>query len=372
MPQTSDPVSRGRTQVAKPLAAVSAGLTAATTSTRTKPRLSAAITSAERRKSAKLTSTVDVLAKVPCQVGIEKRTVSVRHISTKPKSQPLKPHLSKEPSEKPTAKEISEDNSTPPPVGSGSAATDILSESGDVNPSSKVTTQDPSDALYAADALQVATQTYPWLYMSSMLDACFTEAERSAKKELDTLGNQVSQDEVDFADEKALYESQRLIEFCGELNSSTFAKEAPAIMQSFTAFGEICETIEAETLQLAMATPNLESEEPLQVYNAMMERLNDLQEQASELESSILSLTESNITSPVLVVSPEVGVIKIENEKTKKEDTNSAREQIIGVFVACLPVLRARKANLTMAQELIDSAQENLSLALRMESMGID
>ena len=75
----------------------------------------------------------------------------------------------------------SEDNSTPPPVGSGSAATDILSESGDVNPSSKVTTQDPSDALYAADALQVATQTYPWLYMSSMLDACFTEAERSAK-----------------------------------------------------------------------------------------------------------------------------------------------------------------------------------------------
>ena len=141
-------------------------------------------------------------------------------------------------------------------------------------------------------------------------------------------------------------------------------------MQSFTAFGEICETIEAETLQLAMATPNLESEEPLQVYNAMMDRLNDLQEQASELESSILSLTESNITSPVLVVSPEVGVIK--NEKTKKEDTNSAREQIIGVFVACLPVLRARKANLTMAQELIDSAQENLSLALRMESMGID
>lgn len=141
-------------------------------------------------------------------------------------------------------------------------------------------------------------------------------------------------------------------------------------MQSFTTFGEICETIEAETLQLAMATPNLESEEPLQVYNAMMDRLNDLQEQASELESSILSLTESNITSPVLVVSPEVGVIK--NEKTKKEDTNSAREQIIGVFVACLPVLRARKANLTMAQELIDSAQENLSLALRMESMGID
>jgi len=54
------------------------------------------------------------------------------------------------------------------------------------------------------------------------------------------------------------------------------------------------------------------------------------------------------------------------------EDTDSAREQIMGVFVACLPVLHAQKANLTMAQKLIDSAQENLSLALRMESMDID
>lgn len=68
-------------------------------------------------------------------------------------------------------------------------------------------------------------------------------------------------------------------------------------MQSFMTFGEICERTEAETLQLAMAEPNLESEEPLKMYNALMDRLDNLQEQASELESSILSLTESNITT---------------------------------------------------------------------------
>jgi len=146
-------------------------------------------------------------------------------------------------------------------------------------------------------------------------------------------------------------------------------------MQSFMTFGEICERTETETLQLAMAEPNLESEEPLQMYNALMDRLDNLQEQASELESSILSLTESNITPSVLVDSKfpsQVGAISADNKKAEMEGTNSAREQIIGVFMACLPVLRARKANLTMAQELIDSAQENLSLALRMESMGID
>jgi len=149
-------------------------------------------------------------------------------------------------------------------------------------------------------------------------------------------------------------------------------------MQSFMAFGEICEHTEAETLQLAMAEPSLESEEPLQMYNAMMDRLDNLQEQASELESSILSLTESNITTstPLVFVDTmapsQVGTTSADNKKAEMEDTNPAREQIMSVFMACLPVLRARKANLTMAQELIDSAQENLSLALRMESMGID
>lgn len=69
--------------------------------------------------------------------------------------------------------------------------------------------------------------------MSSTLDACFTKAEQSDKvrfaetlpssdphtyqRELDTLENQVSQNEADFADEKALYQTQRLIEFCDEL-----------------------------------------------------------------------------------------------------------------------------------------------------------
>ena len=103
---------------------------------------------------------------------------------------------------------------------------------GDVNPSS-----DSLNVPHAVDALQVAAQTYPWLYMNSTLDACFTKAEQSAKvrftktlpssnphayyRELDILENRVSQDEADVADEKALYEIQRLIKFCHELTSST-------------------------------------------------------------------------------------------------------------------------------------------------------
>jgi hypothetical protein len=49
---------------------------------------------------------------------------------------------------------------------------------------------------------------------------------------------------------------------------------------------------------------------------------------------------------------------------------NTAREQIISIFAACLPVLKARIANLSMAQDLVDSALENASLSLQMESLG--
>ena len=52
-------------------------------------------------------------------------------------------------------------------------------------------------------------------------------------------------------------------------------------------------------------------------------------------------------------------------------ETTEAHSQVSSVFASCLPVLRARIANLTMAQELIDTALENVSLGLRMESMGI-
>jgi len=81
----------------------------------------------------------------------------------------------------------------------------------------------------------------------------------------------------------------------------------------------------------------------------------ELQAEASDLESSILKLTSSTPTNDDAATEP-----------------SSARGQIIGVIAACLPVLHARIANLTMAQDLIDSAQENLSISLRMESLGLD
>ncbi|KAF5364069.1 hypothetical protein D9756_000163 [Leucocoprinus leucothites] len=349
MPQSSsDSVSRGRIPVAKPLAAAGDGPTAQTASmgAEAKPQLSAAailanpLTNTGIEPPSSLLA-VDIATKVPRQAD--------------PPKAPLKQG----------AKALSEETDTPlhvleanknefvqPPVDS-KAPQDTPERREDESLAHSSTTDGPSVVPPTADPLQ---------------------------KELDDLERQVTQDETALADEKVRYDSERLIEFCDELGSNLFAKEAPAVMQSFMSFGEICERVEAEALQLAMTTPSLESEEPLQVYSAMMDKLDELQEQASKLESSILRLTKSasGTTSSTHSLEqeslPNASADKDHDDKEKEqlaEDAVTAREQIIGVFAACLPVLRARKANLSMAQELIDSAQENFSLALRMESLGI-
>ncbi|KAF9448997.1 hypothetical protein P691DRAFT_590675 [Macrolepiota fuliginosa MF-IS2] len=401
--------SPGRTKATKPLA----GVAAPTASTRAKARTQVSAISAEKRPSASASAAAETSSTAAAATADETpraRTVprqarsgSAAEATTKPKSQPLRTSsLKKEPLKKSAIKDTSK------AATSSENATATVAVNSDENPPSPVVTHEepsqvagPSESTDSApsqsappvslppnvDPLQVAAQTYPWLYMSSTLDACFAEAEKTAGKELDELERTVTEGEAQLADEKLRYDSVRAIEFCDELGSDTFSKEAPAIMQSFISFGEVCERVEAEALQLAMSTPSLDSEEPLHVYGDMMDNLEQLQEQASELESSILRLTGSipETTESSSYTQPEPtqddserndngdeDEDAVEAKQKLAQDTNSARAQIVGVFSACLPVLRARIANLSMAQELIDSAQENFSLALRMESMGIE
>jgi hypothetical protein len=82
----------------------------------------------------------------------------------------------------------------------------------------------------------------------------------------------------------------------------------------------------------------------------------ELHAEAVKLESSILQLTSPRPSSP---------------SATTNSDPDTARSQILGVFSACLPVIRARISNISMAQDLIDGALENLSISLRMESLGL-
>ncbi|KAJ7129183.1 hypothetical protein C8R44DRAFT_850459 [Mycena epipterygia] len=210
-----------------------------------------------------------------------------------------------------------------------------------------------------SDSLQVAAQVYPWMYMTSTLDACFKSAETAAEKDLAARTKELSEEESDISDQRARLEAERNVEFYDELSTDKFATAAPSIMQAFLSHGDACTLLEAEALQLATGLPGLTEDDyysPMRPYNAMLDKLEDLQREKARLHTSIVGLTQEDAGA---------------GADTPEEDADqpSARAQMIHVFSACLPVLEARAANLEMAHELLEGAKENLAMSLHLESL---
>ncbi|KAF5387682.1 hypothetical protein D9615_000750 [Tricholomella constricta] len=233
-----------------------------------------------------------------------------------------------------------------------------------------------------SDTLQVAAQLYPWLYMTSTLEACFQIAE----KDLAARSEHLASEESEISDQRIRFQAERTADFYDELSTDTFAETAPHLMQAFLAHGDACTRVEAEALHLATHGAREPDEDaPLRVYGAMLDSLEELHTEAVGLEASIVNLTLTTTTpesgsGPDPFAGPDPGredqgqdldANEGKNIEGESDADSSARTQIVGVFAACLPVLRARIANLSMAQELIDGAQENLSISLRMESLGL-
>jgi len=201
--------------------------------------------------------------------------------------------------------------------------------------------------------------------MTSTLDACFKNAEATATRELETRAEELDAEEAKIADQRERFEAERAIGILDELGSGVFAHEAPAVMQLFNSHGMSCDRIETEALKLSShGAPDTNEDEPLKVYNDMLESLEALQKEASNLQSLIIKLTDTPTTT-----STEESVTA--DRDTAHSTAVDPHSQIVGVFAACLPVLRARIANLSLAQELVHGLLENASLSLRMESMGL-
>ncbi|KAJ3533559.1 hypothetical protein NMY22_g7282 [Coprinellus aureogranulatus] len=242
---------------------------------------------------------------------------------------------------------------------------------------------DPS----SSEAPPIAAAEYPWLYMSSTLDACFqndspaTSTLPSTKLAIETSGDDSN------AEASTSQSNPEKLRFVDE-GSDTFAKNAPAIMQAFHTHGEACSLVEAEALKLALQGPEsnhtdeeddgYDDDAKLQVYRDMLEKLDKLHTEALSLESSLVELTESfpsaTTTSSTTnasdkLASPEPASEDITSEATNdtpqdpktgdKENEPTARSQILSLISASLPVIRARIMNISMAQELVDSALEN-------------
>ncbi|KAJ7098676.1 hypothetical protein B0H15DRAFT_772095, partial [Mycena belliarum] len=217
-----------------------------------------------------------------------------------------------------------------------------------------------------SDPLQVAAQVYPWMYMSSTLDACFKSAEAAAEarpsfasppatylySDLAARETELAEEEADLSDQRVRLEAERRVEFYDELATDEFASAAPSIMQAFLAHGDTCTQVEADALKLATRSAPAEEDyySPMRPYNALLDKLADLQRKEAQLHASIVALTQGD--------APE-----------DDGDEPSARAQLMHMFAACLPLLEARGVNLQMAHELLEGAKENLAMSLHLESL---
>ncbi|KAF7775692.1 hypothetical protein Agabi119p4_4085 [Agaricus bisporus var. burnettii] len=405
-PESQLPVSRGRAQTTKPLSATSthvspapvvtdaAGSETTAVATRHEPNVCQASDDAAKPKSQPLQATLT--QGHPNGIPPTKETSASYH-DEDPSPQPIESvlestgsiHISLSQREPPTGfatpppeplqVATPPQNPSSPPV-EDSQVQPNPSEATDYTLLSQPQPEPPTGfPVPPPEPLQITAQSHPWLYMSSTLEACFIDAETPMKKEQHESEPSVAKEDTPIDREKPRYDNERTIKFSDELASDTFIKEAPGLMQSFMTFSENSERVEAEALRLATSTPSLESEEPLSVYNAMMDKLGELLQQAERIQSAIQRLAMKSAgsggddrTSPSETDKNHDADGEQEHRPKLGQETDSARAQILGVFQACLPVLSARIANLSMAQELIDNAQENFSLALRMEDMGID
>ncbi|KAE9407232.1 hypothetical protein BT96DRAFT_914819 [Gymnopus androsaceus JB14] len=226
-----------------------------------------------------------------------------------------------------------------------------------------------------SDPLQVAAQQYPWLYMTSTLDACFKDAEKNAKSDIKVRSDALDQEEAGTSDQRTRLEAGQSIEFYDELSSDKFAKDAPKIMQTFLSHGDACTELEAEALRIASKDlSNIDFDSmivPLQEYNDVLDRLGTLLMEAFELESAILRLTVSTTSeSESEAVESSETETKQPSEDSKLPNLNKVltRSQIAPVFSACLPIVRARAGNIAMAQQLVEGAKQNLSMTIHLEN----
>jgi hypothetical protein len=73
-----------------------------------------------------------------------------------------------------------EDKAMHTPV-TAEALQDSLAEATEAEPAAKPNTTQTPVIPSTAEPLQIAAQTYPWIYMSSTLDACFAGSQKTAK-----------------------------------------------------------------------------------------------------------------------------------------------------------------------------------------------
>ncbi|EPS98734.1 hypothetical protein FOMPIDRAFT_1164819 [Fomitopsis schrenkii] len=125
--------------------------------------------------------------------------------------------------------------------------------------------------------------------MSASLENSYAASQRSAAAALEERRAELSAQEANIADARVRFDAERLVSFYDELLAPQVADAIASLVQGFLAHEEACSRTLAEALELAERPAN----ERLRItqFNDVLNELDQLLEEAGQLESSITAIS---------------------------------------------------------------------------------
>lgn len=147
-------------------------------------------------------------------------------------------------------------------------------------------------------------------------------------------------------------------------------------MQAFLTHGDNCSVAESEALKVATKEfdVNNDDDHPMDMFNIMLDRLG---------MSSSLNIVAYHLISPIIdgllqetrflqhAITQLISIDPYASFEGSSEAT-VARATIVPLFGSCLPALRGRKANLSLAQQLVEGAKEKFAMDIHLASLEFD
>ncbi|KAF9035044.1 hypothetical protein BDZ89DRAFT_1036335 [Hymenopellis radicata] len=203
----------------------------------------------------------------------------------------------------------------------------------------------------------VEAQAYPWMHMTSTLDACFKETESESTIE-DSVHTESEVEEEEILEHRVPLETEPPVHFQDDERPTQFTKDAPKIMQAFLTHGNNCSAAESEALKVATKEfdGNDDDDHPMDMFNIMLDRLDYLLQETQFLQTAITTL---------ISIDPYASF-------EGSSEATVARATIVPLFGSCLPALRGRTANLSLAQQLVEGAKEKFAMDIHLASLEFD
>ncbi|KAF4575223.1 hypothetical protein EYR40_005039 [Pleurotus pulmonarius] len=229
-----------------------------------------------------------------------------------------------------------------------------------VSSASKQPQGEDKSASAASDPLQIAAQLYPWMYMTSTLEASMKEAEASVQAAFEAKERELVEQEAEISDQRIRFELERVLALYEELGKPEMLEVLPSILNSFATHGRKCEDLATRATRLAASASGIEHLDylaPVAAYNNLLDEIDTTYNQGTALHSSLSKLASQYSGN------------SSDSSDAHEAHRDEPRLRMTAAFNAMLTVVQARNANLATAKDLVNVLRQNVRAQVKLASL---